>query len=773
MKKKLISAVASLCLLMNAAPVSLSVSAAEVSLDVFKDPVLRNDYIAKYDTDHNGKLSISENKNITGLYIKKNGKNVTDYSGIDYLINLKTLTIDEEWENNKEDAYTVYTIDLRGLTSLEQLYISAFKVNKLLLGDNDSLKRVSIQENNLSSLDLSGSPDLEVFGLLNDRNEAYNTNSFTDLVLGDKPKLKSFMIHGTDIPSLDFSGCTDLETLYLQKTSLRKLTLKDCSSLKSLYCPEAFLTSLDITDCINLEDLFCSDQGIRSITSGKNTKLGGIYAENNLLKEFDATKFPSLEALNISNNPIEKLDLSESSNLDYLNSDHCNLDSLDISKTLLIENAVSSSIHDSRFGSQNDGKVLEITMNAEQKKIWDSQPAFYDRDAFAKLFPGSKFYNENIVVSVAESLKIEKQPVSVTAKEGETVKFITKANGSGLSYQWYWKKPSDTSWSKCTGTGYSTDTLEVSAEAKRNGYQYYCKVNDDNGNSVNTDTVSLKVTSSLKITSQPASITVSEGATAKFTVAANGTGLTYQWYWRKPDGTWTKSTGTGYNRPTLEVAAEAKRNGYQYYCEVKDSSGRTVKSSTASLTVKTAFSITENPSNVTAAEGTTAKFTVKASGTSLKYQWQYSKDGGNTWSNSTKGNPTTAVLSVEAAASRNNYQYRCIVTSGTVSKTSSAAKLSVASSIRITSQPESVAAKAGTTVKFTAAASGTGLSYQWYWRKPEGTWAKSTGTGYNRPTLEVAAEAKRNGYQYYCEIKDSNGSVLKTSTAVLAVITVR
>ncbi len=87
--------------------------------------------------------------------------------------------------------------------------------------------------------------------------------------------------------------------------------------------------------------------------------------------------------------------------------------------------------------------------------------------------------------------------------------------------------------------------------------------------------------------------------------------------------------------------------------------------------------ITKQPTSVTATLGTTAKFTVKATGGDLSYQWQYKKAGSSTWYNSTSTGNKTATLTVEATAARNGMQFRCIVKNSLGTATSNAAKLTV------------------------------------------------------------------------------------------------
>lgn len=69
--------------------------------------------------------------------------------------------------------------------------------------------------------------------------------------------------------------------------------------------------------------------------------------------------------------------------------------------------------------------------------------------------------------------------------------------------------------------------------------------------------------------------------------------------------------------------------------------------------------ITKQPVSTVVKIGEKATFTVAASGTGLKYQWQWSADGGKTWKNTST---TAASYSLTAIAAYNGYMYRCVVT---------------------------------------------------------------------------------------------------------------
>ena len=259
------------------------------------------------------------------------------------------------------------------------------------------------------------------------------------------------------------------------------------------------------------------------------------------------------------------------------------------------------------------------------------------------------------------------------------------------------------------------------------------------------------------ITTQPKSQSVAEGTTAKFTVKATDA-ESYQWYYRKNSSdTWKKSTTTGAKTATLSVTAESYRSGYQYRCKVSNSAGYKY-SSAATLTVVTKPAVTTQPKSQSAAEGTTVKFTVAASGGSLKYQWYYRTSSTGEWKKSTGTGATTKTLSVEAKAYRDGYQYRCRVSNAAGYKYSSAATLTVVAKPTITTQPSSRTVSAGTTVKFTVKATGGNLKYQWYYRTSStGSWQKCTGTGATTATLTVEAKSFRSGYQYRCRVSNAAG----------------
>ncbi|MBR3109000.1 MAG: leucine-rich repeat protein, partial [Clostridia bacterium] len=247
-------------------------------------------------------------------------------------------------------------------------------------------------------------------------------------------------------------------------------------------------------------------------------------------------------------------------------------------------------------------------------------------------------WSNTVTLTVVSKPVITSQPSNKTVNEGETVTFKVVVSGIGLSYQWNYQKPGETTWNVVSNNGTSASYILTTA-AHHNGYKYRVKVSNAAGY-VWSNTVTLTVITKPVITTQPANKKVNEGETATFKVVASGIGLSYQWNYQKPgETTWNAVSNNG-TSATLSVTAAAHHNGYKYRVKVSNSAG-SVWSNTVTLTVVTKPVITTQPANKKVNEGETATFKVVASGIGLSYQWNYQKSGETTW-NAVSNNGTSA-----------------------------------------------------------------------------------------------------------------------------------
>ena len=176
-----------------------------------------------------------------------------------------------------------------------------------------------------------------------------------------------------------------------------------------------------------------------------------------------------------------------------------------------------------------------------------------------------------------------------------------------------------------------------------------------------------------QITTQPANVKAVVNKTATFSVAAQGTGLHYQWYVQTKGS--AASAPVGGDSARLTVTAAAALDGARYRCVVTGEGGKTATANEVTLTVVTAPKITAQPKKASVKAGKKVTFKVKASGYDLTYQWYYQKPGAKKWVKIK--NAVKPSYSFKAGRSKNGYKYRCYVTNPAGTVKSKTAKLTV------------------------------------------------------------------------------------------------
>ena len=123
--------------------------------------------------------------------------------------------------------------------------------------------------------------------------------------------------------------------------------------------------------------------------------------------------------------------------------------------------------------------------------------------------------------------------------------------------------------------------------------------------------------------------------------------------------------------------SEGTSGGVTYVQYKLNSKWFTVDKTTTLITgVQETLTITTQPTSKTVTAGTSVSFKVVATG-ATSYQWQLSSDGGTTWKNCSSTGYNTDTFTFTAGTAQNGRQYRCQVKNGSVTVTSSAAKLTV------------------------------------------------------------------------------------------------
>ncbi|MBS0579286.1 MAG: hypothetical protein JSR36_08500 [Proteobacteria bacterium] len=349
------------------------------------------------------------------------------------------------------------------------------------------------------------------------------------------------------------------------------------------------------------------------------------------------------------------------------------------------------------------------------------------------------------VTPVLVAPTITTQPSDQSVMAGTAATFTVAATGSTpLSYQW---QKGGTAIPGATAATYTTPVTSTSDD----GTLFTVLVSNAAG-SATSSAATLHVAPAPvapTITTQPASQSIAEGATATFSVVAAGSApLSYQW--QANGAAIAGATASTYKTPAETAAAD----GTLFTVVVTNTAGSIV-SDAAKLTVTPAAvapAITVQPVSQTISAGSTATFSVTATGTApLSYQW---RKNGTAIAGATSASYTTpAETTADSGAT-----FSVLVTNAAGSIASSNATLTVNGPVAlapsITSQPMSQTIASGATATFSVAATGTApLGYQW--RKNGTAIAGATSASYTTPA-ETTADS---GALFSVVVSNSAGSV--------------
>jgi len=188
-----------------------------------------------------------------------------------------------------------------------------------------------------------------------------------------------------------------------------------------------------------------------------------------------------------------------------------------------------------------------------------------------------------------------------------------------------------------------------------------------------------------------------------------------------------------------------------------------------------ATTVTANPTNQTVVVGGTTTFTAAASGSPTPaVQWEVNTGNGYTALTDTgvySGTSTDTLTITGATSAMSGYQYEAVFTNAAGNATTTAASLTVQTVPTVTTSPTSQTIIQGTTVDFTAAASGNPTpTVQWEINAGSGFAPLTNGGDYSGSTTDtlkiVGPTSTMSGYQYEAVFTNAAGNATTTAATL-------
>ena len=239
------------------------------------------------------------------------------------------------------------SIDLSGCPVLEELDLSGNRFFEFSFG-SDALRSLNLARNGLEQLIITGCTALERLDVsvnalrypiwlfwpeapaLNYLNVSFN--QILELDLSGYPGLRTLICNHNGISSLDLSAVPRLETLRAGYNAATMLSPADCPGLKVLdICGLQTGDNLDLSANKALEEIDLSLTGITKADFSANGKLRRIVLSRNSLPAIDLSANVLVEHLDVSRNSLASIDISHLAKLRFLDCSRNALSSIDLS----------------------------------------------------------------------------------------------------------------------------------------------------------------------------------------------------------------------------------------------------------------------------------------------------------------------------------------------------------------------------------------------------------------------------------------------------------
>jgi len=257
--------------------------------------------------------------------------------------------------NGNLSTYGQVTINVSGVTGLSSLSFldtsfgscvvasGATSVDQLTtlscdnLGINDlsgleqltSLTVLSINSNNLTSIDLTQNPQLQVVSL--------QVNQLTSVNLSNSSALRTLDLSTNQLSFVDLSGAPLLEILALDRNQFTSINLINTPNLNSLSMISNQLANIDLSSLPLLLSLRLGENLLTSVDLSANTLLTFVSIHSNSLSAIDLSGMPNLVEVELFGNQFMGVNVNSNPLLIRLDLGTNNISTVSVDLNLLLE----------------------------------------------------------------------------------------------------------------------------------------------------------------------------------------------------------------------------------------------------------------------------------------------------------------------------------------------------------------------------------------------------------------------------------------------------
>ena len=238
------------------------------------------------------------------------------------------------------------SIDLSILPLLEDFYvegrINGYPINNLNI-NNPMLKKLSIHSTNIVNLNLINAPNLEELTVSQNK-------QLVGLNVDNNIKLKKISLNQNNFSSINLNNNRELENLTIYENNFNTINLENNPNLTYLNLSHNNLTSLDLHNNNLLRQLDVRNNNLESLILNAQT-LTSINASNNKLSSLNLNNISGIAGnINLKNNKLTNLDLRNFSKV-Y---------DLDVSDNLLKELYLPNNIYNCNNIKYSNNKLMRI-----------------------------------------------------------------------------------------------------------------------------------------------------------------------------------------------------------------------------------------------------------------------------------------------------------------------------------------------------------------------------------------------------------------------------